>query len=308
MKVNSAMSGPARGAVDGEEAQAGRWDAEQVRVAVRHQFVGALGGGVQADRMVGGAGFGERNVAVEAVHGTGRGVDQVANRRLADRFEHAQETVHVVRGVGERIAERVADAGLRGEVAHRVEALFCTQGADRRGLGKVEALEAQSRLGGDRFGTARFATDDPEFAQAVQLQLDVVVAVEVVDPEHTVSEVDQAARQMEADETGYASDENLHNNNVLCAVRRLQATGIPSAVEPELVGPVHEVAFPVGVGDRELGGDVAQVVVGEQDVGAAPTVPITNTLSPVKSNIFWASSNHLPEPNSDRRNWRCQSK
>ena len=34
-----------------------------------------------------------------------------------------------------------------------------------------------------------------------------------------------------------------------------------------MVGPVHEVAFPVGVGDRELGGHVAQVVAGEQDVG-----------------------------------------
>ena len=79
-----------------------------------------------------------------------------------------------------------------GEVAYRVEAFFRTQGPDGLGVGKVEALEAQSRLGGEGFGTARFATDDPEFAQAVQLQLDVVVAVEVVDPEHTVSEVDQS--------------------------------------------------------------------------------------------------------------------
>ena len=118
----------------------------------------------------------------------------MAYRSLPHCFEHAQEAVHVVRGVGERVAERVADAGLGGEVAHRVEAFFRTERADRLGLGKVEALEAQSRLGGDRFGTARFATDDPEFAQAVQLQLDIVVAVEVVDPAHTVSEVDQAAR------------------------------------------------------------------------------------------------------------------
>ena len=153
--------------------------------------------------MVGGAGFGERNVAVETVHRAGRRVDQVAYRGLPHCFEHAQEAVHVVGGVGERIAERVADAGLGGEVAHRVEAFFRTQRADRLGLGKVEALEAQSRLGGERFGTARFATDDPEFAQSVQLQLDVVVAVEVVDPENTVSEVDQAACQMEAEEPGY---------------------------------------------------------------------------------------------------------
>ena len=138
--------GPAPGSVDGEEAQAGRWDAEQVRVAVRHQFVGALGGGVQADRMVGGAGFGERNMAVEAVHRAGRRVDQVAYRGLPHCFEHAQEAVHVVGGVGEGVAERVADAGLRGEVAHRVEAFFRTQRADFLGVGKVEAPEAQPRL------------------------------------------------------------------------------------------------------------------------------------------------------------------
>ena len=39
--------------------------------------------------------------------------------------------------------------------------------------------------------------------------------------------------------------------------------------------------------------------------GDLPTAPITNTLSPVKSNIFWASSNHSSEPNSDRLNWRA---
>ena len=68
----------------------------RVRVAVRHQLVGALGGGVQADRMVGGAGFGERNVTVEAVHRAGRRVDQVAHRGLPHCFEHTQEAVHVV--------------------------------------------------------------------------------------------------------------------------------------------------------------------------------------------------------------------
>ena len=94
--------------------------------------------------MVGGAGFGERHVAVEAVHRAGRGVDQVAHRGLPHCFEHAQEAVHVVRRVGERIAERVADAGLRGEVAYDVEAFFRTQGPDCLGVGDVETPEAQS--------------------------------------------------------------------------------------------------------------------------------------------------------------------
>ena len=204
--------GPAPGAVHGEEAQAGGRDAEQVRVAVRHQLVGALGGGVQADRMVGGAGLGERNVAVEAVHRTGRGVHQVAHRGLAARFEHAQEAVHVVRRVGERVAERVADAGLRGQVADHVEAVLGAKGAHGLRVCQVEAPEAQSRLGGEGFRTACFAADDPELTQSVQFQLDIVVAVEVVDPEHAVPRLDQAARQVEADETGYSGNENLHES------------------------------------------------------------------------------------------------
>ena len=46
-----------------------------MRVAVRHQLVGALGRGIEADRMVGGAGLAEGDVAVEAVDRTGRSID-----------------------------------------------------------------------------------------------------------------------------------------------------------------------------------------------------------------------------------------
>ena len=61
----------------------------------------------------------------------------------------------------------------------------------------------------------------------------------------------------------------------------------------------------LGVGDRELGGHVRRSLLVSSTAGALPTAPITNTLSPVKSNIFWASSNHSSEPNSDRLNWRA---
>ena len=91
----------------------------------------------------------------------------MADRGLPDGFEHAQEAVHVVGGVRERVAERVADAGLRGQVAHGVEALFRTEGADGLGIGQVETAEAQPGLGGDRFGAARLVALDAEFAQAV---------------------------------------------------------------------------------------------------------------------------------------------
>ena len=47
-------------------------------------------------------------------------------------------------------------------------------------------------------------------------------------------------------------------------IARKKLNSVALSVEPELVGPVHQGALPVGVGDRELGGDVAQVVVGQR--------------------------------------------
>lgn len=40
------------GFIDGEIAQAGRRQAEQVAIAVRHQFIRLLGGGVETDRVI----------------------------------------------------------------------------------------------------------------------------------------------------------------------------------------------------------------------------------------------------------------
>ena len=134
----------------------------------------------------------------------------MAHRGLPDRFEHAQEAVHVVRRIGERIAQGVSDAGLGGEMAHDVEPLFRTEGGNCLGGGQVDASESQPGVCGNRFQTVLFGAHDPEFLQTVQLQADIVVAVEVVDPEHTVPEFDHAAGQVEADEAGYAGNENFH--------------------------------------------------------------------------------------------------
>ena len=176
----------------------------------------------------------------------------MTHRCLAARFEHAQEAVHVVGRVGERVAERVADAGLRRQVAYHVEALFRAEGRNRLGVRKVEAPEAQSRVGGVSLGTACFATGDPEFTQAVQLQLDVVVAVEVVDPEHAVAQLDHAAGQVEADETCNSGNESLHRSYY----ERSDASGQQgirqrwnqsrSSDQPERLLPLVVAAGPLG--------------------------------------------------------------
>ena len=85
--------------------------------------------------------------------------------------------------------------------------------------------------------------------------------------------------------------------------------GVPvERVEPELVGPVHQLPVQSVLETGNSVGTLRRSLLVSRMLRASPTVPITNTLSPVKSNIFWASSNHSPEPNSESRNWRCQSK
>jgi hypothetical protein len=68
---------PAPRAIDREEAQAGGRQAVEMAVGVRHQLVGLLGRGVQADRVVDAVVLGERHLGVAAVDAGARGIDQV---------------------------------------------------------------------------------------------------------------------------------------------------------------------------------------------------------------------------------------
>ncbi len=83
--------------VDGEEAQPGRRQREQVAVAVRHQLVRLLRRRVQAHRMVDALVLGERQRVVGAVDARARRVDEMRDARVAAAFEHVAERDEVVR-------------------------------------------------------------------------------------------------------------------------------------------------------------------------------------------------------------------
>ena len=100
-------------AVHGEEAQAGGRDGVQVRVAVRHLFVGLLGGRIQGQRMLGRRMFGERHRGVGAVHRTGGGIHQVLHPVVAAALQDVQETGDVAGHVHMRVLRRVTHARLR---------------------------------------------------------------------------------------------------------------------------------------------------------------------------------------------------
>ena len=108
----------------------------------------------------------------------------MTNRRLPDRFEHAQEAMYVVQRIRKRIAQGVSDTRLRGKMAYDIETLFRTERGNGGGVGQIEMLKLQP---GSRSNRTRTAVLDPELAQAVQLQLDIVVAVEAVDAEDAVA-------------------------------------------------------------------------------------------------------------------------
>ena len=60
---------PSPGAVDGEKPEAGGGEVEEFAVAVRHEFVALLGGGVEAHRVVHAVVRAEGHGLVEAVDG-----------------------------------------------------------------------------------------------------------------------------------------------------------------------------------------------------------------------------------------------
>ncbi len=189
--------GPAPRAVDGEVAQAGGGQAVEVRVGVRHQLVGLLAGGVQAHRVVDRVVGGERNLGVGAVDAGRAGVDEVLDAVVAAAFEQVGEADDVRLHVGVRILQRVAHAGLRGEVDDGVEVAFLEQVFHHHAVGDVVLEEAEVGVG-------------LELLQPRELQRRVVVVVEVVDADHFVAALQQDLRDVHADKPGGAGEQDFH--------------------------------------------------------------------------------------------------
>ena len=61
---------------------------------------------------------------------------------------------------------------------------------------------------------------------AVFLKNDVVIVGEIVDPEHDVTFVEEASRQMEANETSRSGNKNFHRSVSTAAPGRQSVTGL----------------------------------------------------------------------------------
>src|SRR5438874_267221 len=110
---------------------------------------------------------------------------------VARRFEHVEKSGDVAVGVCVRRLERVADAGLRGEMNDARRALALEQARKGIAIGDVGELETESR---------RLLEDREPRA----LERRIVVLVEIVDAEDVVAAREETLRDVKSDEAGRA--------------------------------------------------------------------------------------------------------
>ena len=189
--------GPAPGAVHGEEAQPGGRQVEQMAVGVRHQLVGLLGGRIHADGVVDAVLDRERQLAVGTVDRARRGIDQVLDAVVAAGLEDVHEADDVAFNVGVRVLQRVAHAGLGGEIDHALRPEVGEREVHRVTVLERGALETEVRMW-------------RQSRQARFLQARIVVVVEVVVAQHLVATRKQALAEFRTDEAGGAGDEDAH--------------------------------------------------------------------------------------------------
>jgi hypothetical protein len=188
---------PSPGSVHREEAQPGGREAEEVAVRVRHELVRLLRRRVEANGVIRAAMYRERDVRVRAVDGARGGVHEVLDPGAPAQLEHVGEADEVAGHVGRGVGDRIPNSGLGREVEHprrggRAKGFF-----ERRGVGDVDFVEGKFRM-------------FPQQRQAVVLEADVVVVVQVVDAADLAAELEQPPRTVEADEAGRARYDDAH--------------------------------------------------------------------------------------------------
>lgn len=170
---------------------------------------------------------------------------------MAACLEDVEEADEVALEVGARVLDGVADARLRGEVHHDVEAVLGEQALDEGGIAQVTANESKAAIG---VGLG-------QHAQARVLDAGVVVAVEVVESDDgIIGLLEQLLDEERADKTGGSGDKDFSICHSFHLVSFKQVACI------DLVRHVRELVAPA-VGDDHVaaGLEGLQVV---RDLGA----------------------------------------
>ena len=180
--------------IDREEAQAGRRQAKQVRVGMRHQLVRLLGGAVEAERMVDIVVHRKRHARIGAVDRGRRGIEQMPAAVMAAAFQDVGEAGEVGVDIGIRIGQRVTHAGLRAEMHDVRKAVLGEQLRHGGAVGEIAFDELEAR----QFG---------ELGEPRLFQFRIVIGVEIVEADDAAAVAEEPPRDVETDEAGGAGDE-----------------------------------------------------------------------------------------------------
>ncbi len=110
-----------------------------------------------------------------------------------------------------RVGERIAHAGLRGEMDDALRPLLPEQLIDRGTVGEIGLYEAEA--------VAPLQLEEARF-----LQFGVVIVVQIIEADHLMAEIKQPFRRKEADKARSAGYQDFHD-----AIRTQLKEGVQSS-------------------------------------------------------------------------------
>ena len=163
--------GPSGGAIDGEKPQAGAGDVVELAVAVGHELVALLGGGIQRDGVVHAVVGAEGHLLVAAIHATAAGINQMLHGMVSARLQDVVKAYDVALDVSVGVFDGVAHARLCGQVDHHIRLILGEELLHRGPVGNVAPHGPVLDARGHSLG---------QLGQPVLLERRVVIVVQVV--------------------------------------------------------------------------------------------------------------------------------
>src|SRR5262249_4181342 len=114
---------------------------------------------------------------------------------MAAAFENVEEAGEIGVEISVRVLQRVANAGLGGEMHHRAEIAVAKKALDVSAFGEIDFMEG------------KFV----EFAQDVQprlLQRRIVIIVDIIETDDRLATLKEAARQRKTDKSRSAGNQD----------------------------------------------------------------------------------------------------
>jgi len=198
------------GAVDREEAQSRGGYAVEPGVDLCDEFVGALGGRIERHGLVYGIRFGKRHFGVAAVDRARGSVDQMPYGMAAATLQQVDETHQIAVDIGIGILQRIAHAGLGGQIDDDVELFGIEKPGHSFAVLEVHPAEPQLRKRRAPAFVAGGPAGDSQIGQTGEFEPHVIIIVERIDSDDLRSLCEQCARQMMTDESGRSRYEYLH--------------------------------------------------------------------------------------------------